>query len=451
MASEQYAVRQKRASNFGSARATKPRSAITKKRFKPKPSSTKTMHGQIGFDRQELQDSGSLESGAAKSPTLSNDVHELFNKNRFVFDEGPPAEWDQVYEVMIPAFRLVSRWMTDPIFRTFWTALKFGVLEKIDQEIHADPQAAPTYKIELHDVIAPDEREELGNQVPAHFLECAKNHTFRFGPLYGAWAQTRSQTVRHDYDHHLREEWPFSSVTVLHHDFFLLSATTFQTATKSAQLRFLFFLAVNLGHELAHLMWQKTQAIDMETRSMYAILDWEPFFFDSPDPHDELGIAWEHFMFGGRIQPLNQCATPFVPDGLVILSLEMVRKSPYIDPDGSIAPLLTDWISDQFSETWWGRRDKKGKRARRPGHPRRGPVRATVNRTTDSDVFQNNRYYRSDDANLVAVHIEGGSDGHRVVQQATDTWLKTGIDERLWSDGPEYFWEVMDYGVEEDA
>lgn len=409
------------------------------------------MHGEIGFDRQELQDSGSLESGAAKSPTLTNEIHELFHKKRFVFDEGPRAEWDEAYEVMKPAFRLVSRWITDPIFRSFWTALRSGALEQIDKEFSDDPLAAPTYKIELYDLIEPDQREGLGDEVPAHFLECAKNHIFRFRPLHGAWAQTRSQTVRHNFDDCTRKEWPFSSATVLHDDFFFLSITAFRTATKSAQLRFLFFLAVNLGHELAHLMWQKSQAMDMDTESMYAVLDWEPFFFDSPDPHDELGIAWEHFMFGGRIQPLNQCANPFVPDGLAILNLEMVRKSPFMDPDCRIAPLLTDWISNQFSETWWGRRDKKATQAKRPGHPGLGPVRATVNRTTDSNVFQTNTYYRSSDADFIAEHIEGGSDGHRVVQRAGDTWLQTGVWDTLWSGGPTHFWDVAANRNEEDA
>lgn len=448
VASEQYAVRQKRATK--ATKATNPRSAIIKRRFRPKPSSTNTMHGEIGFDRQELQHCGSLESPAAKSPTLTNKIHQLFDKKRFVFDREPPAEWDEVYETMKPAFRLVSRWMTDPIFRTFWTALRSGAIERIDKGFFDDPEAAPTYKIELYDLIEPDEREELWEEVPDHFLECAKNHVFRFRPVRHAWAQTRSQTIRHDSDDGPKEEWPFSSATLLHDDFFFLSYTFFTTATKSEQLRFLFFLAVNLGHELAHLMWQKSQAMDMDTESMYSVLDWEPFFFDSPDPHDELGIAWEHFMFGGRIQPLNQCATPFVPDGLAILNLEMVRSSPFMDPECRIAPLLTDWISDQFSENWWERRGRKATQARRPGHPRLGRVRATVNRTTDSDVFLTNTYYQSSDADFIAEHIEGGSDGHRVVQRVEDMWLQTGDVQFVWRRGPSNFWDVAANRLDEE-
>lgn len=83
---------------------------------------------QDGFDREELQDSGALESDAAEPPTLANDVHYFFaRKFRLQWPE-PPAKWDEAYEIMKPAFRLVSRWITGPSFRTFWNTITHGTV-----------------------------------------------------------------------------------------------------------------------------------------------------------------------------------------------------------------------------------------------------------------------------------------------------------------------------------
>lgn len=43
----------------------------------PRSPTGNTQHGQIGFDRRELQDSGSLELDGAHVPTLSNDIHAI--------------------------------------------------------------------------------------------------------------------------------------------------------------------------------------------------------------------------------------------------------------------------------------------------------------------------------------------------------------------------------------
>lgn len=425
----EYAVRQKRARRPG----------IRRPRFKAKDNSTKTMHGQIGFDRQELQDSGSLESGAAKSPTLANVMHDFFAKEKFIFDWEEtdlwPENWDEAYEVMKPAFRLVSRWITDPIFRSFWIVLNFGKFEELDYGNlrTGDPVA---YKVELSPHVDADELQELADRLPTLFRASATHHYFRFRPLSHAWAETRSQSAfNEDFDSDddvmLRNtSTTLSSVTFLHDDFLFLSRTHIQTATESQQVRFLFFLAVNLAHQLAHHMWQSRWALENpdQHHGQYASLDWEPFLYERSreDSHDELGILWERFMFGGRIQPLNQCPSPLAPDGLAILPLTMVTENPYADFGIGIAPLLTDWISDQFSETWWRKRGKKAAAARRPGYPRRALVRATVNRTTDSDVFQNHTYRKGGDSKFVADHVVGhthGTQGHRTVNWSDRVWL----------------------------
>ena len=47
--------------------------------------------------------------------------------------------------------------------------------------------------------------------------------------------------------------------------------------------------------------------------------------------------------------------SPFVPDELAVLPVDMVRNTYFWDPNCRIAPLRTPWISNQFSEAWWQR------------------------------------------------------------------------------------------------
>ncbi|MCJ1470840.1 hypothetical protein MMC07_009487 [Pseudocyphellaria aurata] len=414
-----YATRQPR--SRGPTAAPRPR-------FRPRPAATKTMHGEIGFDRAELQDSGSLESPAAKSPTLANDIHRFFSKDKFIFDDGLPPYWDEAYEAMMPAFRLVSRWLTDPRFRKFWNCLSFGEVRQVDQGNSLRGHDL-SYEIELENPGA-DRLAEFEDMFPDTIDGCAVDHHYQFRPVADAWAESRSQTTPNG---RRPTRWPFTSMTFLHEDFLLLSHTTFPAASKSKQVRFLFFLAVNLAHELAHVLWHYHWSLENNNADQKSILKWEPFFMNIKEPHDELGIAWEYFMFGGRIQPLNHTKTPFVPDGLVILPLDMVQERSYTSPLCQIAPLLTEWISDQFSENWWTKRSKKAARARLPGHPRRAPIRATVNRTTNSDVFVTNAYRNGEDSQFVANHVAGGCDGHRLVTSADTSWLFGGVVDSMWT------------------
>ena len=431
-APKEYAVRQKRA-----------------RRPKPVPDPSLAKHEQIGFDRKGLQDHGALEFDAASPPTLANEVLDGFCKEDFVFDgENPPAEWDEAYENMKPAFRLVSRWMTDPSFRSFWRTLLHGSVRGEDEDGAATPRDR---HIELDNRKRNWQNQDM--DVPMCF-DCI-NHHFRFQTISHAWAETRSQSAPDAEIFESEAEVDpfndrFDSVTFLHEDFFRLSYTDFPKATISQQLRFLYFLAVTVAHEVAHLVWQYVWARSSYQDEFYGplVLKWEPYFHDDSfvprgHPHNELGIVWECFMFGGRIQPLNQSFSPFVPDGLALLPMDMVRHTYFWDPQGRIAPLETHWISDQFSEAWWQKEGKMAARARRPGRPRLARIRATVNRTIDSSIFQNNEYDRGGAAQRVIEHIVGGSPGHRIVEDIDDTWMLTGVVEQLWQQPGLHQWQNM--------
>ena len=398
--------------------------------FRPTPVADKTRHGQIGFDRRELRAAGALATATARNPTLTNEIHELFQKDMFVFDDGdPPPEWDEAYEVMKPAFRLVSRWIMDKTFDGFWWSLGHGtVSELIPGDDFYDDQVEDQRKIEYLGISDSSSLDDFAEDVPHCFRRYAQVHQFRFRPLPHSWAETRSQSDPDGDRPHFVQ-----SITILHEDFFHVSYSDIPWATKSQRLRFLYFLAVNLAHELAHLMWQQREAFFAHKRERYygSVLDKEPYFYDSEPPHNELGIAWELFMFGGRLQPLNQSLSLSLHEGLVLLPMSMVTETYFWDPQCTITPLLTDWISDQFSEAWWQGEGEK-EVARRPGHPDTAPLHATVNQTTDTRVFLNNTYDVGEVADVVAQHIEGGCPGHRLVRSNEDTWLLDGVVEDLW-------------------
>lgn len=322
-----------------------------------------TQHGQIGFDRSELQDSGSLEFGGACVPTLSNDIHSIWDMGNFdLIPVGVIArtEKDAFYEAFKPALRLASLWITCPEYQSFWRTMLRGRIQVATGEEPTSILRAKTFG-----------RKALMQE----FLEIAGNSHFRFVPLIGQWAMTYTKG---------------EITTDLHDDFYHLSASIFETATTSEQLRFLFFVAVNLVHELAHRVFQERWQTELPDEPLPPS---EPVFQDIDVPHDELGVAWEQYMFGGRIQAINLTPTPGVPDGLVRLHLDMVKPpgdNAFKDPQRRIAPLSTEWISKLFSQTWWGDKAKKAEKA--PGNPGLSPLRATVFYTTDDNVFRTDAY-----------------------------------------------------------
>lgn len=331
-----------------------------------KPISSQKRPREIGFDRQELQDSGSLEFDAAEPSTLANRIHDIWDKSKFTFYAmDVPDGWDEVYETMEPAFRLVSRWITDQTFEHFWGSLVFG-----DVENFSDVDGQPATRI-VPVQLTPVQRRLLSDDL----WELGAVHRFRFLPIIGGWAESKTY---HQPSNNV------ASMTTLHQAFLQNCYARFHRSSESRQLRFLFFLAVNLGHELAHLVFRKRR-LD-ETGD---IEEEEPYW-NSELVHKELGTAWEDFMFGGRIQMLNASPDPLSQYGLAVLPLEMARWSPFRDRLCRIAALPMEWINDQFSEAWWTDPAKANERI--PGNPPLSSIRATVNRTTRSSVLLNNTH-----------------------------------------------------------
>lgn len=293
-----------------------------------------TKLSQATFDRQKFQASGFLELEGARAPNLINEIHQIWQKANF----RPPSlakehEFDAFYTTIEPALRLASMWLTGVEYRAFWAPLMTGHIE------------AMTLETKWLEIIQPESWPACLTKMNA-FIQ-GHHHYFNFGPLTRSWALTEPK------DTIFRR-----SRTTLHEDFFHVSLTTFKTATPSQQLRYLFLLAMQLIEQLAHIIHHKRRleenfvAVIRESTGLF------PHSSTTAAPRVHLGLAWEHFLLGGRLQLLHHITaipTPLALDGLALLPMAVARndKNPSKDAQQRISPLPMQWISDFFCQEWW--------------------------------------------------------------------------------------------------
>jgi hypothetical protein len=97
----------------------------------------------------------------------------------------------------------------------------------------------------------------------------------------------------------------------LHTDFYTTARklSKLRNPDQAQVLRFNFFFAVNLAHELAHFLWMSswsTRRLDIYnfgTEVLAVDAEPEPYFNDQA--FKELGAAFETKVFGGRIEPIS--------------------------------------------------------------------------------------------------------------------------------------------------
>ena len=339
------------------------------------PDAAKTKHGQIAFDRHELQAVGSLELADAHAPTLANKIHWIWQKRNFrPVSDATEAEFDAFYGAIEPALRLATMWLTQVEYRNFWGTLMAGRVK------------ATTVEMIWPESIPPHEWPRCLAQIEVFLRN--HHHDFTFRPLPYSWALTEPQ------DTIFRR-----SRTVLHEEFFYVGYRMHQVATASQQLRYLFLFAMQLVEQLAHVIYQKRR---LEENFAEVIKESIGFVHvDAARPHLHLGIAWEQLLLGGRLQILNHAATPLAPYGLALLPMDMVRGDPFKDSQRRISALPMDWINRIFSQEWW----TEVRQA--PERPRLPSVRATVNRLVDQEDFHNNTYESTGYANGEDKQVRG--------------------------------------------
>ena len=260
-----------------------------------------------GFFAADIIKYGAVDMLGPRLPNLTNEIHPLYQRDAFTGCE------DEVYEQFLPALRLASLWMTQPICFQFWVTLAMGHRE-VDETMssrfnrlqHRIRNDAPLTKEDALGVIKYIREISKDYRLSFTFQDNFKQHGATiFGGTNKVCDVGWSDSER-----------PSNGLLRI---FTKLSSDYYVAAKKLSQLkypdlaqvlRFQFGLAVLLVHEtchaieLAHIRKRPDVVPDAAYDPQYE--QWighEPYFYDSIRP--ELGLTWETYMFGGRILPIN--------------------------------------------------------------------------------------------------------------------------------------------------
>ena len=305
-----------------------------------------------GFFAADIIKYGAVDMLNPRQPNLVNDIHPLYQRDAFNGCE------DEVYEQFVPALRLASMWMTQPICFQFWVTLARGH-RQVDETM-SSRFGRLQHRIR-HDVpLTRKDAVEVMNYIKEISKDYRMSFTFqdnfkRHGATYFGGTNKICDVGWSD-----SERPPDQLLRI----FTKLSSDYYVAAKKLSQLkypdlaqvlRFQFGLAVLLVHEtchaieLAHIRKRPDVVPDEEYDPHFQ--QWighEPYFYDSVRP--ELGLTWEMYMFGGRILPINDRVDCL--HGLCIF--DWPDKNAPFDPNSrEVHTIPMTYIEKMFQmETW---------------------------------------------------------------------------------------------------
>ena len=264
------------------------------------PMSTKR-YQRYGFRPEELLSAGALYSPNARSSNLTNDLHPFFHRRRF--DDTP----DIIYDQLVPGLRLATMFLTQPVCCQYWVTLAQGqrthdvaMSKKLGRKCLRIPENVPLTMKNAREVI-----EYIKKLDEASIIHFSFRKDLYLNRPKDVLARTRPVC---DVDFEIPEGLAFrpkKSHVCLHHDFYTAAHKLSKLVHPDPALilRFNFFLACNILHEMAHAI-NVAHCYSQQTGGLGAGIDYnEPFLLD--DTEAELGNTWEKQMFGGRVAPIN--------------------------------------------------------------------------------------------------------------------------------------------------
>jgi hypothetical protein len=291
---------------------------------------------QVGFSREEIVMFGGLSCTPCRPSNLSDQMlTTLFRQENFY------NTTQEVYDVITPALKLAERFITDPTLIGYWSTLAFG-RRVIDQKLTAATGAA-NERIITSPSLTDDNRNatlnlinRMGKLVEFRFeLDDDFANQRCFGKVLKSvrkWNLTPEyhavmakgfvwpDTMPFLFLPFAKDPWDDFQRVSLHPDF--LTAARRFNATKNqdvaARLRFNFFFAVNIVHELAHVFEMKAGMAHFDTLASQcsSLEDFKQLMdptrlsgsfeaYWGNEPWAEAGARWEWETFGGRVQPLG--------------------------------------------------------------------------------------------------------------------------------------------------
>ncbi|KAI4191692.1 MAG: hypothetical protein LQ346_004648 [Caloplaca aetnensis] len=307
----------------------------------PEPTYPRTHKVRYG---PEVFTSYPLEVSGVSMPNLTNDIHDIWDRARhdhWKLDSQLSHNQDwRIYEILVPAQRLASLWLTRPEYQRFWTTLLYAPYE-LDAKRN-------TWDIE-NDAIEMTSKHRI--DLEKRLRDTAKKIHFRFAPLEcteGQWAHSEAINSRNS-DSWKGDSFEPGYMTVLHDDFMFIpwpnaDPPVWMEASTCAKLRFLFLLAVQLGGQLAEVLWmdrrRKEQADDddMDGRQGLSI---------GKSRYRNMSHAFECWVLGGRLQVVNNWPDAFCPEGLAVTAVD------YVTACAEVKILAMKGIHRQFSSDHW--------------------------------------------------------------------------------------------------
>ena len=239
--------------------------------------STTTIPSPVGSRFERALSITSFKEIAEPQPAvhtpLNNPVHPLFSYNNF--RATTPR---QAYKNLLPALRLATLFLTSSSTLPFWCRLLYG------EVVPAPNEPRETFLREV--VISPS----MIRRARDDLVRCRGKVVFRWEPEdeeIGRYGQCKPSRAIKGAAIYLAEDF-------LH----FANSAEFERVDFAQRLRFWFFFAMNMTHELAHGM-------------MYFREPWpaglarsEPWY-SAEGKIRELGDAWEEFVVGGKVQPVG--------------------------------------------------------------------------------------------------------------------------------------------------
>ena len=255
-----------------------------------------------GFKPQEVNFSGAVSLRNCRPSNLTNEIHPLLHRSRF--DDTP----DAIYDQLLPALRLATMFLTQPSCMQFWVTVALG--PRIEDPAMTQKYGRRCQRIASHVSLTTENTTKVIAHL--HALGQANIINFAFKPTLPtdtpAWATSSPICDYLGAAARPRSSRLTRSIIRLHSDHYIIAKKLSQLRypETSQKLRFSFFFATLLLHELAHSIEGAYIQLRSEQWAEYQLSKsyMEPFWLDWRRP-PECGKAWEQTLFGGEVQPVN--------------------------------------------------------------------------------------------------------------------------------------------------
>ena len=262
-----------------------------------------------GFDAVQVLKKHAIGLDDLSVPAVNNldcAIHPIFRLDNF--HDCP----QYIYDILKPGLRLCTLFMTHRATSSFWHTLTFGdristanpLIKRIIKDVPWSAQRADEYAAKL---------QSFADSLHFHFgLFPTPKHTMQYS--YASMHPIKDHLV--GWQAKPGEPCRRSRIRI-HTDFYTTARklSKLRTRDEAQVLRFNFFFAVNLAHELAHFLWMSswsTKRVDVYSSGAEVLgVEWdlEPYF--NEQEFSELGAAFEVKVFGGRVEPIccrSDCA-----------------------------------------------------------------------------------------------------------------------------------------------